>query len=130
MFTGGWDLDAAESVCADDALDRTDILDLLGRLVDKSLVVAEFDTSGDVRYSQLQTLWEYGRERLADTGEAARSSTAMRSGSWPSVSRSRQGMRGRTGPVWQARFAAELGNLRGALDWFIKGGDADRRRSR
>ncbi len=69
-FTGGCGLDAAESVCADDALERAEILDLVSRLVDKSLVVAEFDESGDVRYSQLQTLWEYGRERLADSGEA------------------------------------------------------------
>ena len=52
------------------ARSRSTSLDLLSRLVDKSLVVAEFDESGDVRYSQLQTLWEYGRERLADSGEA------------------------------------------------------------
>ena len=70
VFTGGCGLEAVESVCADAALDRADILDLLGRLVDKSLVVAEFDESGEVRYSQLQTLWEYGRERLAESGEA------------------------------------------------------------
>ena len=102
----------------------TDILDLLGRLVDKSLVVAEFDESGDVRYSQLQTLWEYGRERLADIRRGRRlSSIAMRSGSWPSVSRPLAGS-AEDGLVWQTRFAAELGNLRGALDWFIERGDA------
>ena len=71
VFTGGCGLEAVESVCSDDAFDRADILDLLSRLVDKSLVVAEFDESGEVRYSLLQTLWEYGRERLAASGEAA-----------------------------------------------------------
>ena len=124
VFTGGWDLDAAESVCADDALDRTDILDLLGRLVDKSLVVAEFDQAGGVRYSQLQTLCEYGRERLADTSDAA--SVFDRHAQWflALSQQARLGLRGPDGLVWQARFAAELGNLRGALDWFIKGDDA------
>ncbi len=125
MFTGGCGLDAAESVCADDALDRADILDLLGRLVDKSLVVAEFDESGEVRYSQLQTLWEYGRERLADSGEA--DAVRDRHAQWYLAlesSRPASGLRGEDGLVWQARFAAELGNLRGALDWYIERGDA------
>ena len=125
MFTGGCGLDAAESVCSDDALDRADILDLLGRLVDKSLVVAEFDESGGVRYSQLQTLWDYGRERLAESGEAdaVRDRHArvlprsQRAGSrWPSA--------GITGLVCRARIATELGNLRGALDWYIERRDA------
>ena len=65
------------------ALDRVEILDLLSRLVDKSLVVAEFDESGDVRYSQLQTLWEYGRERLAASGEADAVGIATRTGACP-----------------------------------------------
>ena len=124
VFTGGCGLEAVESVCADEALDRVDILDLLSRLVDKSLVVAEFDESGDVRYSQLQTLWEYGRERLAASGEA--DAVRDRHAQWYlSLSQQvRQGLRGEQGLVWLARIAAELPNLRGALDWYIERGDA------
>ena len=94
------------------------------RLVDKSLVVAEFDESGDVRYSQLQTLWEYGRERLAASGEA--DAVRDRHAQWYlSLSQdARQGLRGEHGLVWRARIAAELANLRGALDWYIERGDA------
>jgi hypothetical protein len=124
VFTGGCGLDAAESVCSVDALERSEVLDLVGRLVDKSLVVAEFDESGDVRYSQLQTLWEYARERLADSGEA--DAVRDRHAQWYLAlsQQVRQGMRGDEGLVWRARIAAELPNLRGALDWYIESGDA------
>jgi predicted ATPase/DNA-binding SARP family transcriptional activator len=124
VFTGGCGLEAVESVCADDELDQGDVLDLLSRLVDKSLVAAEFDESGDVRYSQLQTLWEYGRERLATSGEA--DAVRDRHAQWYlSVSHdAREGLRGEHGLVWRARISAELANLRGALDWYIARGDA------
>jgi len=124
VFTGGCGLDAVEAVCSDDELDQGEVLDLLSRLVDKSLVAAEFDESGDVRYSQLQTLWEYGRERLATSGEA--DAVRDRHARWYlSVSRdARDGLRGEHGLVWRARISAELANLRGALDWYIARGDA------
>ena len=123
VFTGGCGLEAVESVCADEALDRGDVLDLVSRLVDKSLVVAEFDESGDVRYSQLQTLWEYGRERLASSGEA--DAVRDRHAEWfLALSRdARAGLRGKDGLEWRGRIAAELANLRGALDWYIERGD-------
>ena len=124
VFTGGCGLEAVESVCSDDAFDRADILDLLSRLVDKSLVVAEFDESGEVRYSLLQTLWEYGRERLAASDDAA--GVIDRHAHWYlALSQEvRAGFHGEQGLVWQARVSAEFGNLRGALDWFIERGDA------
>jgi predicted ATPase len=45
VFSGGWTLDAAEAIAAGDGIDTGDVLDLLGRLVDKSLVVAELASS-------------------------------------------------------------------------------------
>ena len=124
VFTGGCGLEAVEAVCSDDVLDRADILDVLSQLVDKSLVVAEFDESGAVRYSQLQTLWEYGRERLAASGGAA--AVFERHAQWHLALslEVRQGFRGEQGLVWRARISAELANLRGALDWYIERGDA------
>ncbi|HVM55543.1 MAG TPA: BTAD domain-containing putative transcriptional regulator [Acidimicrobiales bacterium] len=63
VFTGGWSLHAAEAICADEDLPRPAILDLLGRLVERSLVVP--DSHGDQpRYRMLQTLSHYARERL------------------------------------------------------------------
>jgi predicted ATPase/class 3 adenylate cyclase len=72
VFAGGFDLAAAESVCSDDALDEIDVVDLLGELVDKSMVIA--DRRGEVtRYRLLETLRQYGEERLEDRGETAAS---------------------------------------------------------
>src|SRR6202012_455290 len=61
VFTGGGELSSAEAVCADDDVPREEILDLLSRLVDKSLLPAT-DNGGETRFVQLQTLWQYGRE--------------------------------------------------------------------
>ena len=70
VFAGGFTLDLAEAVCADDVLARVTILDLLTSLVDKSLVVTE-DRAGAVRYRLLETVRRYALERLLDAGEAA-----------------------------------------------------------
>jgi predicted ATPase/class 3 adenylate cyclase/DNA-binding CsgD family transcriptional regulator len=68
-FMGGFDLDAAEAVCSGEDLARYQILDQLGLLVDKSLVVAE-NTSGRTRYRMLETVRQYALEKLGESGEA------------------------------------------------------------
>jgi predicted ATPase/class 3 adenylate cyclase/DNA-binding CsgD family transcriptional regulator len=68
VFAGGFTLDLTESVCADETLPRVAILDLLASLVDKSLVVAE-ERVGAVRYRMLETVRQYGIERLDEAGE-------------------------------------------------------------
>jgi predicted ATPase/class 3 adenylate cyclase len=70
VFAGGFDLDAAEAICASDSVDALDVLDLLGSLVDKSLVIA--DKSADaVRYRLLETIRQYSaQELLRGVGDA------------------------------------------------------------
>ncbi len=70
VFVGGFDLDAAEQVCADEAaIDQMQILDSLERLIDQSLV--QLDDSGPAaRYSVLETVRQFGAARLTDSGEA------------------------------------------------------------
>jgi len=123
-FTGGCGLTAAEAVCADDQVPAGDILDVLSRLVDKSLVIAPGD-EGEARFSQLQTLWQYGKDRLTESGEAdtmrARHGTYYRQ----LAEQAHQGLRGAAGPMWRDRLVTESGNLQAALDWYIATGDAD-----
>ena len=69
VFASGCTLDAAEAVCAGDDLPIADVADLVGRLVDKSLVQAE-RTGETARFTMLQTLAQYGREQLAARPEA------------------------------------------------------------
>ncbi|HEV2029096.1 MAG TPA: adenylate/guanylate cyclase domain-containing protein [Candidatus Dormibacteraeota bacterium] len=69
IFVRGWSLEAAEAVCAGEGIEREGILELLAHLVDKSLV-GRLDRGGDARYGMLETIREYGREKLVDSGEA------------------------------------------------------------
>ncbi|MFG3493836.1 BTAD domain-containing putative transcriptional regulator [Streptomyces sp. NPDC047928] len=66
VFSGGCDLDAAEAVCG-----APDTVDLLGSLVDKSLVVAAPVADGGMRYRLLETVAEYSAERLDEAGDRA-----------------------------------------------------------
>jgi tetratricopeptide (TPR) repeat protein len=71
VFSGGWNLEAAEQVCGGDSgdlVDATLVLDLLTSLTDKSLVLAE-ERSGTTRYRLLETVRQYARDRLLDSGD-------------------------------------------------------------
>jgi predicted ATPase/DNA-binding NarL/FixJ family response regulator len=70
VFAGGLDLEAAEEVCSGDGIAREDVLDLVTGLVDKSVLVTEENPLG-IRYRLMESLREYGRERLAESGGAA-----------------------------------------------------------
>jgi predicted ATPase len=70
VFAGGFTLEAAQQVAEDeDGIDRWDVLEHLGALVDKSLVVAEGDPAP--RYRFLETTRLFALERLIDSGEAS-----------------------------------------------------------
>jgi predicted ATPase/class 3 adenylate cyclase/DNA-binding CsgD family transcriptional regulator len=69
VFMGGFDLDAAQAVAGGDEVESYQVLDLLTLLVDKSLVVAE-STSGRTRYRLLETMRQYGLEKLSESGQA------------------------------------------------------------
>jgi predicted ATPase/class 3 adenylate cyclase len=64
VFMGGWSLEAAEAVCED-----LNTLDLLTHLADKSLVVVDRERSHETRYLLLETIRQYAREKLVESGE-------------------------------------------------------------
>ena len=68
VFAESFDLDAAEAVCGFGDIEVLDVADLLGSLVDKSLVVAE-PAGGALRYRLLETIRQFAAERLAEAGE-------------------------------------------------------------
>ena len=68
VFVGGWTVDAAADVCASCGMERREVLAGLGTLVDKSLVVRDEARDGVVRYRLLETLRQYGRDRLQENG--------------------------------------------------------------
>ena len=68
VFAGSFGLEAAEDVCAEEPLQRSEAVALLGRLIDKSLVQVE-EGPGDRRYRLLETVRQYAAERLEEAGE-------------------------------------------------------------
>lgn len=68
VFAGGVDLAAAESVCSGDGIPRDAVLESVAGLVDKSVLLRE-DVNGHARYRLLETIRQYGAERLRERGE-------------------------------------------------------------
>lgn len=68
VFSGGFTLDAAEAVCPSDGVQPEGVLDLLERLVDKSLVVVEEEEGPAARYHLLETIRQFAMERLVEKG--------------------------------------------------------------
>jgi non-specific serine/threonine protein kinase len=71
VFVGGWDLSACEVICGGESLDDWDVLDVLSSLVDKSLVNVS-EASGRNRYRMLETVREYGWQRLKESRDEMR----------------------------------------------------------
>lgn len=112
VFVGGWTLSSAEAVCADSALQAGDILDLLARLVDRSLVIAETG-----RYRFLETIREYALERLSEAGET-KALRNRHAGYFDQLAKSSfsQLWGPQVGEVL-IRLELEHDNLRAALEW-------------
>jgi len=123
VFVGGCDLAAAEAVCADDELPSADVLDVISRLVDKSLVMAP--TPGEARFTQLQTLWEYGTTRLDGSNEAGTVRARHAAYYRRFAENANERLRGARALEWSQRLTPELGNLKAALDWHLSAGDID-----
>jgi non-specific serine/threonine protein kinase len=118
IFVGGWTLEAAEQVVAGEGEgpDQGEILDLLSQLVDKSLVVVE-DRGGEARYRLLETVREYCRERLSDSGELDTLCRRHRGWFLALAKRTNPELIGKDKAVWLERLEAEHGNFRAALEW-------------
>jgi predicted ATPase/class 3 adenylate cyclase len=116
VFVGGWTLEAAEFVCAGDGIEQFEVLDLLTRLVDKSLMMAE-EWMGETRYRRLETIRQYSREKFLDSNEveAVRDRHLTFYGQFAETAD--LGLQGRDRAAWMRRLEVEHDNLRAALEW-------------
>jgi predicted ATPase len=125
VFTGGCDLTAARVVCSDDAITADDVTELMTRLADKSLITLEDpDGDGHVRCRMLETLVEYGRERLAASGDSARVRTAHARYYRDLAAGSAAALRGIDQRRWLYAIASNIGNLRAVFETATGSGDA------
>ncbi len=126
VFAGGLTLDAAEKVCAGGDIQEDQVLDLLSHLADKSLLVPEEGAGGAARYRLLETVRQYGRERLKESGEER---AVLDRHGVHFVALAEQAAHMFTGPeqtLWLDRLAEDHDNLRLALRSAIDPPDAER----
>jgi predicted ATPase/DNA-binding CsgD family transcriptional regulator len=117
VFSGGWQLDAAEQVCGDG---EPNVVERLGQLVAKSLVAAE-ERDGDMRFHLLEPVRAYALQHLQRKGQL----TTLRPRHLAYyVALAEQADRqfwGAQHTQWFRRFDSELGNVRAALEWSLSG---------
>jgi predicted ATPase/DNA-binding CsgD family transcriptional regulator len=125
VFAGGWTLEAAETVGAGGDIEKEAVLDLLSRLVDKSLVVAETTSDGRMRYRMLEPVRQYGRQKLEESGEAGAIKGRHAALFLALAEEAEPELRGPRQQEWLERLEAEHGNLRAALSWTLEGGQPE-----
>jgi predicted ATPase/DNA-binding SARP family transcriptional activator/DNA-binding CsgD family transcriptional regulator len=115
MFAGGWTLEAAEAVGVGKDIKEQDVLDLISRLTDKSLVMIGATANGAARYRMLEPIRQYAGEKLRENGEADEVHgrhvaffLALAETAGPELAGPQQG-------PWVERLEEEHGNLRAAL---------------
>ncbi len=111
VFAGGWVFEAAESICPD-----LDVLSLLTQLVNKSLVTMD-DEGDEPRYRLLETVRQYARDKLMETGEAELMRNRHLGYFIQLTVNAESALIGFTALSWVNRLEAEYDNLRTAFEW-------------
>src|SRR5262249_45035637 len=114
VFASGFTIEAAERVLSSAAVNEISVLDALISLTDKSLVQAEEHT-GRTRYRQLETVRQYGRDRLRERGDEASCEQAHFAYFLALAESAEVGLRGDNRQAWIIRLEDEHENLRTAL---------------
>lgn len=116
VFMAGWTLEAAESVC-----DNPNMLELLTYLVDKSLVAVDLERGDEARYYLLETIRQYAREKLNDSGEGEQIRLRHLDYFRKLVQREEHKIYGAGQAEWLQRLDDEYENLSAALEWSFQG---------
>jgi non-specific serine/threonine protein kinase len=125
VFSGRSSLEAVEAVACGPDVPVSQVLGLLARLVDRSLVVSETPVDGPSRYHLLETVRQYALERLMASGSetAARARhavhyVALAEQAEPELTSASQ-------IEWLERLEIDRENLRSALTWTVNSGNAE-----
>ena len=125
VFASSFTLEAVEAICSQ-GVKSSDVLDLLSRLVDKSLVVVEADPElNETRYRLLETIRQYALEKLVETGEAPAIRDRHLEFYLDLAERLEPNMFSSEAVAWFTRLDREIDNIRAAMDWATNGGKAD-----
>jgi predicted ATPase len=123
VFPAGVTPESAAAVCAGDGVAADDVLDLLAQLVDKSLL-QQYSGAAGVRFRLLETIREYGLERLAALGDSTARRLAHAHYFAGLVRRSEPALHGPDQLVWLRQLRDERDNVVAALGAYCDAGDA------
>jgi len=121
VFVGGFDLEAAETVCGAEPLQPADVLDLVTSLVEKSLVLTDEREHG-MRYRMLETIRDYAREKLVQAGDTDSTMARHCQHYFAFAKAVSQGLLGTEQGSWIAQMEAELDNVRAGIALALAGG--------
>ena len=119
VFAGGFTLEAVESVCAGEDLERDEVLDLLSHVVDKSLIMMR-EENGEARYRLLETVRQYGGEKLSESGEEGQVRERHAAYYLVLAEEAEPELNGEGQVAWLERFEREHDNLRAAISWSLE----------
>ena len=119
LFRGGFTLGAAEYVGGDDDSNATGALDIIARLVDKSLVILEDRARSAGRYRLLEPVREYALDRLTAEGELEATAARHAGHFFRFGAAVRDGLRGREQALWIQRIEDDLENVRACFEWAV-----------
>jgi len=122
VFAGSFELDAAEPVVGEEGIDGDDVLDLVAGLVEQSMLEV-VGRHGRARYRLLETIRVYARQRLSELDDPARVRGRHLAFHVGLAVRAHAGLNGGQPEPWMARLAADLDDLRAAMDWAAESGD-------
>jgi predicted ATPase/DNA-binding SARP family transcriptional activator len=124
IFSGGWTLEAAEEMGCFDGVTRSQILDLLTQLVDKSLVGVE-ERGSSMRYGMLETVRQYGKVKLSEEGDNDKARRRHANYFAHLAEQADEGLRDHRQIDSLELLDTEHDNLRSALRWSIENGEAN-----
>jgi non-specific serine/threonine protein kinase len=122
VFSGGFTLDAAEEVCAFGEAGPAEVIELLGRLIEQSLVTVTADEDGS-RYGMLEPVRQYALERLTESGEEQQVRAGHAEYFVGLAEAAKPVFLGSEHPKWSRRLEREHDNLRAAMSWARDAGD-------
>jgi len=118
VFSGGFDLAAAEEVCSGGALGRDAVLDAVIGLTEKSVITRE-ESHAEVRFRMIETILDYGRRRLAESPEMRPLQERHRDYFGAIVEDALGGWFGPQEPQLRRSIRTNIANVRGALDFCL-----------
>ncbi|MEO8207300.1 MAG: tetratricopeptide repeat protein, partial [Chthoniobacterales bacterium] len=122
VFVVGRTLEALEKVCAGEGVDEAEVLDLLQQLMDKSLVAVEYDKRGQTRYTMIESVWQYAREKLEASGEGDTLRNRHMDYFLVLAEEIAPHFLENDQQEWLERFAEERFNFRAITEWAIRSG--------